>query len=485
VEDLVDRPVADLAPLIRSGQVSPVELTRAVLGRIETLEPILRAYITVLPEQALADAAMAEAAIRLGNDLGPFHGIPIGVKDLLMTQGIRTTGGSAALSDFVPDNDATVVARLRRTGAIVVGKHNLHEFAFGVTNANPTYGVTRNPWRLDAIPGGSSGSSAVAVATGMCLAAIGTDTGGSIRIPASCCGVVGIKPTYGRVSRYGAIAFSWSLDHLGPIAKTVTDAALMLGIIAGHDPLDATTRRRPAPDYTAGIDNGIEGLRLGIPRNYFFEHIHHEVNDVVARAVQVLGEQGAVLVEVNLPNLDLSHVIEQTIVFSEAASYHETWLRERGARYAPDVRALLEAGQAITAPNYLKAQRLRTLIKQSFRAAMEHVDIIATPTLPSPPVPIGQETVVLDGRSEPLIDCLIRYACPLNLSGQPAVSVPCGFTHDGLPIGLQLVGRPFAEAMLCRTARVYEAATEWHRRRPPVTVATGSEAVRTEGLAPP
>ncbi len=465
---LVERPISEVAPLVRSRQVSPVDLTRQALERIERLEPHLNAFITVLGDQALADATAAERQILLGDYRGPLHGIPIGLKDLLMTRGVRTTGGSAVLADFVPDEDATTVARLRQAGAVIVGKLNLHEFAYGVTNNNATFGPTHNPWRHGYIPGGSSGGSVAAVAAAECMAALGSDTGGSIRIPASLCGVVGLMPTYGRVSRYGCLALSWSLDHVGPLARSVTDAALLLGVIAGEDPLDVSTQPIPVPDYAAGIEEGVDGLRVGVPTNWFFERVDDDVAAAVRQAIEVLAGLGAEVVEVSLPHVELSLLAEFAIVLPEATSYHEHLLRERADRYAPDIRVLLEAGEAISGPKYLKAQRLRTLIKQSFRAAMMRVDVIATPTTPSPSVTIGQETIAIGEEPEPVLDCLVRYTCPIDLSGQPAISVPCGFTGEGLPIGLQLIGRPFDEATLCRAARAYEAATDWHARRPPL-----------------
>jgi aspartyl-tRNA(Asn)/glutamyl-tRNA(Gln) amidotransferase subunit A len=466
--ELLSKPVSEISSLVRSGQVSPVELVQSTLERIESLEPRLNACITILGEQAMLEANAAERAIQAGQYLGPYHGIPVGIKDLLMTRGILTTGGSGAFADFVPDSDATTVTKLKKAGAIIVAKHNLHELGMGASNNNYTFGATHNPWKQGFIPGGSSGGTAAAVAASECYAGLGTDTGASIRMPAACCGIVGLMPTYGRVSRYGVIALSWSLDHVGPITRTVTDAAILLNVIAGYDPLDASTKSIPVPDYALDISAGVQGLRVGIPRNYYNERVHPEVEAAVHRAIQTLVELGATPVDITIPDLEHAYTAEVTIGFSEAASYHEHQLRERADQYAPDVRAALEAGEMISATKYLKAQRLRTLIKHSFRMAMQQVDVIATPTLPTPAVPIEQDTVMFDGEEESLLKAMIRFTCPIDLSGQPAIAVPCGFTKDGLPISLQLIGRPYEETTICRAARAYEAATEWHTNLPQV-----------------
>lgn len=466
-DELIFRPISELAPLIVSGQVSPVELTQQVLAQIERVEPTVNAYITVLADEALADARAAERQIMTGHYLGPLHGVPIGLKDLLMTRGVLTTSGSAVLDDYIPDEDATTVTKLRQAGAVITGKLNLHEFAFGVTTNNYTFGPTHNPWMPGYIPGGSSGGSAAAVAAGECIGSLGSDTGGSIRIPAALCGIVGLMPTYGRVSRNGALALSWSLDHIGPITRTVADAALTLNAIAGYDPLDTATQPVPVPDFTQELEYGVMGMRIGIPRNYFFERVHPEVKQGVEAAIETLEDLGAELVEITLPSVELSIIVEFAIVMAEATSYHEYLLRERAERYAPDIRVLLEAGELVSGPKYLKAQRLRSVIKQSFRAAMEQCDVIATPAVPHPPLEIGQETVVIDGVEETVLDCMVRYACPIDLSGQPAIALPCAFNAQRQPVAsLQLIGRPSDEMTICRVAAAYEAATDWHTLRP-------------------
>ncbi len=442
-QELAFLPVTKLAPLISSRQISPVELTQQVLQQIETVEPKVNAYITRLEQQALAEASAAERDILAGNYMGPLHGIPIGIKDNINIQGIRTTAGSAVLANEIPIYNASTVDRLRQGGAVIVGKLNMHEFAYGATTNNLTFGATHNPWNLEYIPGGSSGGSGAAVSACECIAALGTDTVG------------GLKPTYGRVSNFGVIPLSWSMDHVGIINKSVTDAALTLQTIAGYDPFDITTSSLPVPDYTSNIEDGVKGLRIGIPRNYFFDRIDPEVKQQVEKAIQVLIDLGATPVEVTLPSLLLSF----TIVFSEASSYHEPLLKKWADLYSPDVRLYLGAGEAITATKYLKAQRLRTYFKQSLNSVMEQVDVLVTPTVPSPAVKIGQESVEINGQAERVSEAMFRYTSPFNLTGQPSLAVPCGLTEKGLPISMQLVGRAFDEATILRVGRAFEAAT--------------------------
>ncbi|WP_312029546.1 amidase [Paenibacillus sedimenti] len=465
-QNLATLSVSKLAPLIYSRQISPVELTQEVFHQIEAVEPLVNAYITILKQQALADAHAAEYNILKGNYLGPFHGIPIGLKDMIKTRGIRTTAGSAILANCITNYDASCVVRLRQAGAILVGKQNCHEFAFGSTNNNLTFGPVHNPWNLEYIPGGSSGGSAAAVSASECIAAIGTDTGGSVRNPAACCGIVGLKPTYDRASTCGVFPLSWSMDTLGLLTKTVTDAALTLQIVAGYDPFDITTSSRPVPDYTSGIEDGIKGLLVGIPRNYFFDRIDSEVKERVESAIHMLTNLGAIPVEITLPNVELSLLCTYTIIFAEASSCHEPLLQNWANLYSPDVRLYLESGESLTATKYLKAQRLRTLIKQSLNSIMEHVDVIVAPTVPSPAVKIGQNSVVINGQVESITDAMFRYTCPFNLSGQPSLAVPCGFSENGLPISLQIVGRPFDEKTVLRVGRAFEASTKWHSIQP-------------------
>jgi aspartyl-tRNA(Asn)/glutamyl-tRNA(Gln) amidotransferase subunit A len=455
-----------LATLIQRQEVSPVEATQAVVDRVEKLDRQLNSFITLLRDEALTQARAAEQEIRAGWYRGPLHGIPIAVKDLYYTKGIRTTAGSKILADFVPTYDATVIARLHDAGAILVGKLNMHEFARGATNASSLIGACNNPWDPLRITGGSSGGSAAAVATGLCCGALGSDTGGSIRIPAALCGIVGLKPTYGRVSRYGVFPVSWSLDHVGPMTRTVADAALMLQVIAGHDRHDPTTRTAVVPDYSAALTRDIEGARLGIPQEFYFEQLDPEVRDSVRSAIQTLERAGAQVEEISLPLSKYAAAAGRMISSTESAEIHEKFLKTRSADYSPDVRAGVIVGQFILGKHYMKAQRLRSLIRQEMAAALRRVDALVTPTVPIPAPRIGQAAVDIGQETVDVVSVLSRLTRPANLTGFPAISVPCGFTQGGLPIGLQFVGRPFAEATILQLAFAYEQDTTWHQRQP-------------------
>jgi len=459
-------PLSQLAPLIRKKDLSPVELLEAILTRIERFDSQLNSYITVLADSARAEARQAEKEILNGHYRGPLHGIPVSIKDLFATRGARTTCGSKVLADWVPDYDATAVARWREAGAVIVGKTNMHEFAYGVTNNNPHYGPVRNPWDLERVPGGSSGGSGAAVAASLCTASLGSDTGGSIRIPSAVCGVVGIKPTYGRVSRYGAIPLAWSIDHVGPLAKSVEDAALLLAVLAGPDPKDATGSDRPVPDYTQGLSGEVGGVRLGIPEQYFFEHVDPEILTAVQQAIRSLEQLGASAQPVSLPHLENCAAMEAHITLAEATSYHEPHMRTRIDDYGDGVRIDLEAGRYLLATDYVKSQRARALLLEVFGRAFEQVDVIVSPTLPAFPPLIGELYVQSGDLREHVIDAFLRFSIPYNLTGLPAISVPCGFSSSGLPIGLQIAGRAFDEPTVLRVAHAYEAHTEWHLRKP-------------------
>jgi aspartyl-tRNA(Asn)/glutamyl-tRNA(Gln) amidotransferase subunit A len=455
-----------LGTLMQRRELSPVEATETVLDRVEKFDRQLNSFITPLRDQAMAQARAAEREILDGHYRGPLHGVPIAAKDLYYTKGIRTTAGSKILSDFIPTYDATVIARLQDAGAILIGKLNMHEFARGATNSSSLIGGCYNPWDTLRVTGGSSGGSGAALAAGLCYGALGSDTGGSIRIPAAFCGVVGLKPTYGRVSRHGVFPLSWSLDHVGPMTRTVADAALMLQVIAGHDRHDLTTRTAIVPDYMASLTGDIEGARLGIPQEFYFEQLDAEVADSVRAAVQTLERAGARVEEVSLPLSKYAAAAGRIISLTESAEIHEKFLKTRFADYSADVRAGFLVGQLILGKHYIKAQRLRSLIRQEMAAVLRRVDALVTPTVPIAAPRIGQTTVEVGPERVETMWALSRLTRPANLTGFPAISVPCGFTQGGLPIGLQLTGRPFAEATILQIAHAYEQETTWHQRRP-------------------
>lgn len=440
---------------LRTKRLSPVELVDSVLDRIEAVEPQIGAFTLVTAEQARRAAEHAAAEIAAGRYLGPLHGLTVGVKDLVETAGIATTSSSRSRHDYVPAQDAAIVRRLQSAGAIMVGKTHTHEFAFGVIT--PT---TRNPWNTDHIPGGSSGGSGAALAAGMCHLAVGTDTGGSIRIPSALNGVVGLKPTYGRVSRTGIASLSWSLDHVGPLARTVGDAAAMLQAVAGYDRSDPASVDVPVGDYSAGLQRGVSGLTVGVPTNYFFDNIDPEVETAVRAGIATLQRLGATVREVELPWAAAYMPAEYAIMLPEASAYHQRRLRERGEAIGEDVRVLLEVGELINAPDYIKGLRARTLIQDGWRDLFaQGLDLIAAPTVPNVAARVGQLT--FDGaQPEPVITSYVRASAPGNLTGLPAASVPCGFSASGLPIGLQLIGRPFDEATVLRAAAAYENTNE-------------------------
>jgi aspartyl-tRNA(Asn)/glutamyl-tRNA(Gln) amidotransferase subunit A len=457
-----------LATLIQRQELSPVEATEAALDRIEKCDGQLNSFITVMDDEALTQARAAAQEIQAGRYRGPLHGIPIAVKDLYYTRGVRTTAGSKILTDFIPSYDATVIARLREAGAILIGKLNMHEFARGATNNSSLIGACANPWDTLRVPGGSSGGSGAAVAAGLCFGALGSDTGGSIRIPAALCGIVGLKPTYGRVSRHGVFPLSWSLDHVGPMTRTVMDAALMLQAIAGHDNHDATTRTTVVPDYAAALTGDIQGMRLGIPQEFYFEQLDAEVGNAVRTAIQSIERAGARVEEVSLPLSKYAGAAGRIISLTESAEIHEKFLRTRLNDYSPDVRAGFLAGQLVLGKHYMKAQRVRGLIRQEMAAALKRVDALVTPTVPVPAPRLGDTTMKIGRETVDIMQALSRLTRPANLSGFPAISVPCGFTKGGLPIGLQLIGRPFAEAAVLQIAHAYEQENAWQQRRPMV-----------------
>ena len=459
--------IAKVAPLIRKRQLSPVELTKALLTRIEHLQPTLNAFITVTSDLALRQAHQAEREIVKGRYRGALHGIPIAIKDLFYTRGIRTTAGSKILRNFVPPENATVVNRMRAAGTILLGKTNLHEFAFGATNVNPHYGPVHNPWDPDRISGGSSGGSAAAVSAGLCLASLGTDTGGSIRLPAAACGIVGLKPTFGLVPTHGVIPLSFSLDHVGPLCRCVEDAALVLGVITGQD---APSLRSPRPGGKATFfpsPKRIRRLRVGVPKHYFFDRLQREVRYRVLTAHSTLEKMGAEIQEVKLEGIQDTVDLAADIIFPEAMTFHWKWLSKRPGDYGEDLRTRMQSRSSQTAVTYLQALQRRQQYSDSFKKAMESVDVLAVPTIPIVAPRIEEGEVKIGRWIENVRVALLRLTFPGNLSGLPAISIPCGFSSEKLPIGLQLIGRRLEEATLLRAAYAYEQSTSWHKMFPP------------------
>ncbi len=457
-----------LAPLIQNREVSPVEVIDAHLERIGATEGVLNSFITLLAEEAKASARRAEAEILRGNYRGPLHGIPVGLKDLYNTAGVRTTSGSRIFDNYLPDRDCTVAARFHQAGAILLGKLNMHPFAYGPTGENADYGHMHNPWNPEMITGGSSGGSGSAPAAGQCTIAMGSDTGGSVRIPAALCGIVGLKPTYGLVSRSGLTPLSWSMDHPGPMVRTVEDAALVMNTVAGYDPEDPGSARVEVPDYTAALTGDIEGLRIGVPREYFTAPLDPGVGQAVREAVGLLEELGATVSEVDFPMFEYAQAVSGTVLMSEASACHRDLLKRDADKIYPPVRLRLEAGLFVSAADYLKAQQGRSEFNRAVRRLFETVDLLAGPTEPVTAPQILAQEVQAGEVSIGTTAALTQYTRPYNITGSPAISVPCGFSQDGLPIGLQLAGRAFDEATVLRTAHAYEQATDWHRRRPPI-----------------
>jgi len=466
-DDLAFCTITQAAAQLRRNKVSPVELVQSALRLIETWNPHLNAFITVTAERALRDARAAEREIRRGRLRGLLHGIPITLKDNIFTRGVRTTAGSKILRDFVPSESAEVAKKLDDAGAILLGKTNMHEFAYGITTENPHYGAARNPWDRERIPGGSSGGSAAALAAGISFGSVGTDTGGSIRIPSSLCGTVGIKPTFGLVSCRGIVPLAVTLDHAGPLARTVTDAAILLDAICERK-ISSQNFSRAARASGKNDHRGAK-LRLGWPRHYFFERVEPEVKAALENAAKQFEELGAHMEEVSLPHIEESVEPSTQIALAEALEYHETrgYFPARAGDYGEDVRKRLEMGSAIRAVDYLKAQEVRDRIREDFRAAFERVDAILAPATPIAAPKIGESSAHIDGKAESVRGALVRMNRPANFTGFPVIAIPCGFTRDGLPIGMALHGAQWSEARLLQIAFAYEQATEWHLRHPP------------------
>jgi aspartyl-tRNA(Asn)/glutamyl-tRNA(Gln) amidotransferase subunit A len=455
--------IATLAPQLRAGTLSPVALVESALDRIARYDGALQSFVHV-SQTARAAAEEAERDIRAGQYRGPLHGVPIAIKDNYLTRDMPTTAGTTAPGIAFPMVDSTAAARLRAAGAILIGKTRTHEFAWGTVTP-----PTANPWDKGRVPGGSSGGSGAAVAAGFVAAALGSDTGGSIRIPASLCGVVGLKATFGRVSRAGVVPHSWSLDHAGPLTRSVADAALMLGALSGGDPGDPACSKRPVPDYAAALGAPIAGLRLGVCRNHFFARNQPDVEAAVEQAIRDLAGAGALIREIAIPNLDHALGAIFAVELASSTAYHDVSLRAgRVQHFTPDVRALVEMGRLVTGPDYLKAEQFRRVLMNDFRRAFAELDVIIGPTLPLTAWRKGEWEVAVAGGAESVLAASWRLTYPYNLAGLPAISVPCGFDRDGLPIGLQIAGKPFAEAMVLRVADAYERRHDWAARLPPL-----------------
>jgi aspartyl-tRNA(Asn)/glutamyl-tRNA(Gln) amidotransferase subunit A len=467
--------IRETAEEIHSGLITPTELVLETFERIDAIEGQIQAFVTLMRDQALKDAEQAELEMRTGLYRSQLHGIPIAIKDLISVKGVRNTAGSKVLADNISQEDAMVVEQLRKNGAIIIGKTWTYEFAYG-----PFSPPTRNPWDHTRTTGGSSGGSAAAVAAGMCLGAIGTDTGGSIRIPSACCGMTGLKPTYGRVSCYGVIPLSWSLDHVGPIARSAEDCAIIFDTIAAYDPRDPNSVSGPptSPNrYTSSLINGpegrgplsLQGLRLGVPQDAFVDPLDPEVRAAWKAALHVFEESGAILIDVELPRPTMD--LYRTIQKPEASLAHiqRGWFPDKADLYSAIVRTRLAEGQQISAVDYLQALQERRIFSSSLRNIMQRVDAFVLPTLPIPAIPLEQtgKPVEIDGVTEESAPAYLRLNMPFNLSGLPAVSFPCGFSPDGLPIGLQVAGKPFEEATVLRIAHAYQQLTDWHLRELP------------------
>lgn len=462
----VPQPIRTIVADVQVGKRLASDIVKDSLAQAAKVQDRFRPFITLLPEKAQVQAAAVDARIKAGEKL-PLAGVPFAVKDLIQVAGIPTTCGSRLFADKKAGQDAEVVRRLVSAGAVLIGTLNLHEFAFGFTGENATYGDCKNPWDAARIAGGSSSGSAVAVALNVCPFTLGSDTGGSIRHPAALSGVFGLKPTYGRVSRSGVAPLSWSMDHVGPLVRTAGDAAQVLKVLAGRDPGDESSSRRPVPDYPREIEKPIQGLRLGIPHRWFFEALQPAVGDAVMTALDKLGSLGCKQVQVTLPHLEEVVGAHRAILFPEASSYHEPFLGEKGALYSADIRHLLQSGLFFPAVDYVKAQRLRRQVRRAWAKVFDSVDCLVTPTSPIVATKFGESDVDLPGGRKPLVRAYLDFTLPFNFSGHPALSLPCGFTNQKLPIGLQLVGKPFDEATILRIAHHYQQVTDWHLRNAP------------------
>jgi aspartyl-tRNA(Asn)/glutamyl-tRNA(Gln) amidotransferase subunit A len=462
--ELLKLTISELAPKIKSREVSPVEVTEAALAQVEKAQPVLNSFITILGDGARAAAREQEAAIVRGEYLGPLHGVPIGIKDNIATGGIRTTLGSKVLADYVPEEDAHVVSLCKQAGAIILGKENLEEFAAGPTSNNPHFGAVHNPWALDHIPGGSSGGGGANVVARITFASLGTDLGGSVRLPGAFCGVVGLKQTFGRVSQRGLLVTSFNGDHIGPLTRTVKDSALVLQAIAGYDPLDPSMVPVPIPDYSANLETSLKGIKVGIPTNYYFDPdtMDDEVEASIRKAITALEGLGMELREVAIPSMQYIGVVRATSM-ADSLVTHEPYIKTRRQDYSPHILYRALAGQFVLGRDYSKALKVQRIIKEDHARVLQEVDFLVTPTVPVAAPRIDAANLTVKGTDYPVrgagTGIIIRNMSPQNTTGLPAISVPCGFTRAGLPVGLQLIGRPFEEELLFRVAHNYEAVS--------------------------
>jgi aspartyl-tRNA(Asn)/glutamyl-tRNA(Gln) amidotransferase subunit A len=462
--ELVYLSITEASRLIKAGKLSPVELTQAYLDRIDAVDGTLKAYVTLLADEALDKAKTAESEISKGTYRGPLHGIPLAHKDLYDTKGVRTTAQSRVYENRIPGSDAAVITRLNEAGSILLGKLAMHEFAAGAPEVG-LFEPARNPWNLLHVPGGSSSGSASAVAAGLAAGALGSDTGGSIRGPASFCGIVGLKPTYGLVSRVGVVPLSWSLDHVGPMTRTVEDNALMLQVLAGNDPLDPVSAKVDVPNYSEFISEDIKGLRIGVPRHYFlnseFSNSSPEISSAVKKALIQFEQLGAHIVEVRMESLAFAGFANQLISLSESSAFHKQYLLGQPQNYGEAFRIRLYLAALITSDDYLQAQRARAVVREDFLETLNKVDLLVTPTWRTTAPAFADFNPFANYESP-------SFVTPFNLAGVPAMSIPCGFSSSGLPIGLQIAGKPFDEQTIFRAAYSYQQMTGWHKHRPPI-----------------
>lgn len=454
-QKLNEKTITELAPLIENKEISPVDVAQDVFNQIEALNEEVNAFISVTKEKALQQARLAEKEIQEGRYRGPLHGIPMAIKDNIYIADETTTMGSKIHKDFIPKGNATVIDQLEKAGVVFTGKLNLHEYAWGATNNNPHFGPCRNPWDTERISGGSSGGSGVSTATDMTIATLGTDTGGSIRIPASFCGITGLKPTHGLVSKYGAFPLAWSLDHIGPMTKNAKDAAYVLEAIAGYDPKDPTSAAVNPVCYSAELNGSIKGLKIGINEDYFFNNVDSDVETTVRQAISSLEKEGAIVEIVKIPALAYAEFAELITIITEASAIHHDNLIKREEDFGEDVQFLLKLGEIPSGVDYLQAQQIRQQLNRQFNEVFQHVDVFISPTLPILPPKIGQDIVSLNGQDVGFLDHIIRFTGPFNLTGLPALSVPCGFARE-LPVGMQIVGPAFQEARLLNVAHALE-----------------------------